>query len=335
MAPARIAVIGAGIAGLTCARRLAAGGCAVRVFDKGRAPGGRMSTRRCEPFRFDHGAQYFTVREGRFADAVAAWQEVGVVAPWRARFAAAAGGVTTPLTPDGARYVGEPGMSGIGGHLAVGLTVELRREVVAVMRRNGRWRLVFAGGGDAVGFDIVIVTTPAPQAIPLLTAAPALASAAARARLLPCWAVMLAFDEPVPTLFDAIHGAGGTLAWAARDGSKPGRPPAETWVLHADADWTAAHLEDDPDSVAAALSSALEALIDGRLPPPLMAIGHRWRHALVAQPVGAPCLFEADRGLGAAGDWCLGGRIEAAFLSGLAIADEVLRSNATAGAAAS
>ncbi len=339
MAPARVAIIGAGIAGLTCARRLAAGGFAVRVFDKGRAPGGRMATRRCEPFRFDHGAQYFTVREARFAAAVGEWQDMGVVASWRGRAAEASRGVATPLTAGAARYVGEPGMSAVGRHLAVGLAIELRRQVIAVMRRNGSWRLVFAGGGDADGFDTVIVTTPAPQAIPLLSAAPALASAAATATLLPCWAVMLAFDEPVPTLFDAIqgadHDAGSAVAWAARDGSKPGRAPAETWVLHASAGWSVAHLEEDPDDVTAALSTAFETLIAIRLPPPLMAIGHRWRHALVARPVGTPCLFDASLGLGAAGDWCLGGRIEAAFLSGLAVAEHVLRAKHAVGAAPS
>ena len=41
-----IAVIGAGMAGLSCARHLQEAGCRVTVFDKARGPGGRMSTRR-------------------------------------------------------------------------------------------------------------------------------------------------------------------------------------------------------------------------------------------------------------------------------------------------
>ena len=36
-------IIGAGIAGLACAARLAAAGYAVRLFDKGRRPGGRRT----------------------------------------------------------------------------------------------------------------------------------------------------------------------------------------------------------------------------------------------------------------------------------------------------
>ena len=65
------AVIGAGLAGIACARRLRAAGLDVGVFDQGRRPGGRLATRDGEQAAFDHGAQYFTVRDAGFAELVA------------------------------------------------------------------------------------------------------------------------------------------------------------------------------------------------------------------------------------------------------------------------
>jgi monoamine oxidase len=60
----QVGIIGSGIAGLSCADRLTSFGHEVCLFDKGRGPGGRMSTRRVEveghTLSFDHGAQYFT-----------------------------------------------------------------------------------------------------------------------------------------------------------------------------------------------------------------------------------------------------------------------------------
>ena len=81
----RVAVLGAGLSGLTCARRLTEQQHTVKVFEKARGPGGRMSTRRAGPLRFDHGAQYFTVRDTRFAAAVERWRAAGIVAAWEGR----------------------------------------------------------------------------------------------------------------------------------------------------------------------------------------------------------------------------------------------------------
>ena len=48
---ARVAVVGGGIAGLTAASHLARAGCDVVVYETGRGPGGRTSTRRGGPER--------------------------------------------------------------------------------------------------------------------------------------------------------------------------------------------------------------------------------------------------------------------------------------------
>jgi renalase len=50
-----IAVIGAGVAGLTCARKLHQAGRRVVVIDKSRGLGGRLATRRLAGTHADHG----------------------------------------------------------------------------------------------------------------------------------------------------------------------------------------------------------------------------------------------------------------------------------------
>ena len=89
----RVAVVGAGISGLTCAGRLANAGFEVLVLEKSRGPSGRMATRRAEPqLQFDHGAQYFTVRDPRFERVVQRWIAAGVAAQWDAKIAAITNG---------------------------------------------------------------------------------------------------------------------------------------------------------------------------------------------------------------------------------------------------
>lgn len=79
----QIAVIGAGMSGLTAARRLAKAGATVTVFEKSRGLGGRLATRRTDGGPADHGAQYFTAREPAFKAWVARAKLTGAAAPGR------------------------------------------------------------------------------------------------------------------------------------------------------------------------------------------------------------------------------------------------------------
>ena len=314
-APPRVAVIGAGMAGLVCARTLADHRLPVVLFDKSRGLGGRLATRRTDSDAFDHGAQYFTARDPRFRRYVDAWAERALLAEWR------------PRHDDAAKsrepwWVALPGMSTLGRALGADVDRRASCRIVEVRREGEAWRLVDEVGGDQGSFDAVVVAAPAPQAIPLLRAAPALAAAAERAVMAPCWTGLFAFDAPLP-LPDLVRPGDGPLAWLARNGTKPGRDGGESWVVHARPDWSCEHLEADAATAVDALTTALRD-VAGDLPPPTFARAHRWRYARVETPVGEPCLFDPQTLIGACGDWCLGARVEAAFLSGAAAAGRVL-----------
>lgn len=309
-----IAIIGAGLAGLACSRTLAAHGGIVRLFDKGRGPGGRVATRRVEVegrgFTFDHGAQYFSAHGPMFR----ATLEATNARPW----------------PDESRRVGVPRMSAIPRALSEGMDLALLREVVGIEGGPGAWMLrhvAGAGRGDPQEaarqdgpFQAIALCIPAPQAAALLEGpAPHLRRVLELVKMAPCWTLMAAFDGRV-ALPDVNRLPGGPIAWAARDSAKPGRDAAsECWVVQAGAEWSRAHLELRPQEIAPLLLAALGALAGGTLPPVLHLAAHRWRYARVETPLGAPCLWDPHLGIGAAGDWCIGPRAESAAESGVAL----------------
>jgi len=324
--PTSVAVVGAGLAGLAAARRLAAAGCAVRVFDKARGPGGRMATRREAGLAFDHGAQYFTARAPAFREAVAGWRRRGLAGVWPVTIARLPGnGPHAPARTE--PLVGVPGMSALCRALAEPLATEYGATVAAVTRTDGAWTLTGADGRALGRCDRVVIGTPPAQAAPLLAGAPGLARRAASVVMRSCWAVMLAFAERLELPWDAAFVNEPPLSWIARNAAKPGRPAGETWVLHASPSWSEANLESDGEAVAATLLGAFFATTGARPVAPTRRIAHRWRYARAARPLAAGHLLDPERGIGACGDWCRGDRVEDAFLSGSSLA-EAMRAGA-------
>lgn len=321
-----IAIVGAGMAGLSCAEALVEAGHDVRLFDKGRGPGGRMSARRAQTplgeLRFDHGAQFFTARDEAFLQRVSCWIECGAAAEWKGRVVDVdADGAVTPSRQD-TRYVGVPGMNGVIRDMADGLDVTWRARVARVSEVSGGWMLSVEDGPDEGPFESVIIAVPAEQAVDLLKdAAPDLSSRAASVVSAPCWAVMLAFDQPLQKEWDAARFADGPVSWAARNASKPARATTETWVLHASPDWSRAHLEDEQDAVADALTAAFVS----SAPVAVYSAAHRWRYAQVEMAPEASSPWDNDLKIGICGDWTIGPRVEAAWRSGRDVAAAIAR----------
>jgi renalase len=339
-----IAVIGAGIAGLTVTADLAALGHAVALFDKSHGPGGRCATRRSAIGDFDHGAPGFCTTTAAFRAQVSVWQHAGWVCSDIAGASVATGSVAQQATSP---LYGVPSMNMLARCLAAQLpahvTLHTDCQVAAIDpdAAVGAWRLRLSNGVTHPGrFGAVVVAVPAEQAAALLVPDAALAEKMRHTRSDPCWTVMVAWAQPLPVpLTTRINGGDcGTLSMARCDDLRTGRTAAEgvacRWVLHATPQWTVDHLEAPPETVAAKLLRAFERELGASLPAPTHAVAHRWRYAQVVTPCREPCGWNATLRLGACGDaWHAHGDLEStmpdgierAWLSGRALSQQVHR----------
>ena len=162
---------------------------------------------------------------------------------------------------------------------------------------------------------------------PLATAQP-LTEALAPVAAAPCWTLMLAFPQAAQLglgpQWNAARSTHHRIAWLARESSKPGRGPIERWTVQASAAWSRRHAGDAAERVSAKLLKAF-AEVTGIRATPALAQAHRWPWAQTQVPLGQPFVWHAAEGVGLAGDWCLGHRLEDAFVSGLELALRMLR----------
>lgn len=303
----RIAIIGSGITGLTCAQALRQAGLQPVILDKGRGIGGRLATRRAEGgLQFDHGATVLPAADPAFAAILSEAADAGAAARWH-------GG-----------HVGLPGMSGLARHLAKGADVH-QGVTVTGLSVQARGCTVATDAGE-LSFDRVVLTIPAPQARRLLGDDHALAAPLSAVRMAPCLTLMAAMagesDAPDITASDDPD---ASFARIIRDSAKPGRAAkAGTWVAQAGRALSQRLLEQDMAAVTPILLGHLAQAIGQKADPALYATTHRWRFALTEAALGAPLLADPSGRLVLGGDWCLGRDAEQGWHSGTALAAYLL-----------
>ncbi len=312
----RIAIIGAGVAGLACARKLGMAGHDITLFEKSRGLGGRVATRRTpDGLFFDHGAP--CISQPEYApDLKKALAESELIKLWQA-------------TPENAPYVGVPAMNAWLKPLAENLTVQLQSRVKAVEAAGERWRLTIShdeGTNASEDFDQIVSTIPAPQARELLGALPGFSGVFDKIDMTPCWTLMSAFSERLNLPFDFQETPASGIAKLIRNSAKPGRQSSpDCWVLQADAQWSATHLEIEKEDAAELLLALFESAAGVQLPSPVYQTAHRWRYALTRNAYGVPFLPHPDGSIYLGGDWLLGDTIAHAWRSGSAIADSLMQ----------
>ena len=279
-----VLVIGAGMAGLMAAAELQRAGRSVLVLDKGRSVGGRLASRRIDDASFDHGAQFITTRDPRFAAVLEQGRQDGAMEEWCRGFAGGADGH--------ARWRGKPAMSAVAKHIALGLDVHLEMPVNALRRAEDRWRAETTTGRTFTA-GAVVLTPPVPQSLAMLDAGGIILAPEMRARLEAveyerCLAVMAVLDGPsrIPPP-GGLTPDGGPIAWIA-DNQLKGISAEPAVTIHATHASSVEHWDRDRQESGRALLDAAA---------PWLGAGvqtfqvHGWRYSKPMRVDDEPCVL--------------------------------------------
>lgn len=325
----KIAIIGAGLAGLVAANRLAErsseGGYNITLFDKSRGVSGRMSTRYATPYEFDHGAQYITAETDSFSAFLAEMASKAVISQWDGLFGHITANEFRASQPSKVRYVAVDKMNTLAKHLADGLHLKLGCRIAHMSTQSdGQYRLYDEDQAPQGSFDLVISAMPQPQLLDFMAHSHLCADAALKAvQMLGCYSLMIGDDNLQLPGFDAAHISDSPLGWMAVNSRKPGRNTAPSLIVQSTYDWADAHLDDNQDWVKDQLLAAISQAIGIDISDAAHIALHRWRYAGVARALGSAFWQYPGQPVYAIGDWCLGGKLEQAYLSATALADHL------------
>jgi renalase len=335
----RVAVVGAGIAGLTCAHELRLRGCDPVVFEASERLGGRCSSRSTRVGWFDDGAQAIHGATHFASYALQRPGELAAVHPW-----------TVPATPaedepkgrdrdkeqdenEAQRSlklvgaVGVPSMLALADALAQPLDVRLRTPITQAERRGASWVLSGPTGEIDEDFQSLVLALPAPLALPLAHRSPGVAAALRAVRYRNRWVLLLGFERPVG-LPGYREFEGSPIERVAAVHSKPGRPAhgPQRWFVEAGERWSMEHQGDDAETVADLLFDNFRALV-GRPVFPNFISAIPWQHAFVETPAPTPgssqCLWDGAVNLGVCGDSVVPSQVDRVHRSGAALARTV------------
>ncbi|NJL01238.1 MAG: FAD-dependent oxidoreductase [Spirulinaceae cyanobacterium SM2_1_0] len=331
-----VIVVGAGLAGLTCARQIQQAGHSVLVVEKARGVGGRATTRRLSQTCVDRGLPFLSVQGEYTRQLVAALQASERLQPWPTR----AGQMTATGSQAQSQISGytlTAGVSAIAKHLAHDLTVHCQYRLQSLQRQDQGWQLQPETATEPdLQASAVVLALPAPQARALLAPLdprqlPPLAhtlGVLAAVEFAPC--IAMAVGYPVGSL-DALPGDwlefpdDGAIAHLSLESSKRAATEA-VLVVYSTPEFANAYLDAaDLQAATAALLARLAVYLE--LPTaPLWTLPHRWRYANTQRPARQPYLTASESPpLLCCGDWCLGDRAESALASGAAAATALLQ----------
>ena len=317
----RVVIVGAGLAGLTAARQLSDAGHHVVVFDKGRSPGGRLATRRIGSSRFDHGAQFFTIRSDEFAAVVQPHLTSGLVFEWCRGFSPEGDGYP--------RYAVRAGMNAWAKALAVGLDVRCNTLVFAIRpgaANSGAAWDVALDDGTSVLADALVVTCPLAQSYSLIVSAVvALPEELVRTEYDRTVALLAVLDRaPAVAEPGGLNNPTDTLSFVA-DNQRKGISDSPALTVHAAAGWSEQHWNQSSDELIAELIAAAADYIGSA--NVVEAQLKKWRFATPRVIWPEPCWVAAESAgpLVLAGDAFAGPRVEGAVLSGLAAARALMQ----------
>mgnify|MGYP001310222116 CR=1 FL=1 len=312
-----IAVIGAGLAGTTIASKMNEN-FDVKVFEKSRVVGGRMSTRKETPFIFDHGAQFFKIKTSDFKNFLSELFSQKIIQPWNFRLAYFDGQNLRKIKfirNEDKFYVGVPNMDTIIKNLSKNCNVILNTKIERIIKENDKWNLYDQNKKSYGTYDWVILSLPAHQSLELITEKISFYPLIEKIKMRGCFSLMVGMSESLNLDYDAALIENEDIAWIAVNNSKPSRMNNYCLLINSSYEYASKNINTSKDKVLKHLLNISSKFINYDLLKSNTIKIHEWRYVEAKCSPKEDYFIDHKEKVAVCGDWFINSRVEGAFLS--------------------
>ena len=315
-----IIIIGSGIAGLAAANYLSSKNFNVTVLDKGKYPGGRISTRRGEDFIFNHGAQFFTAKSNEFKNICKRAVNDNVLVNWE-------------TVSKKNRYIGNPDMREFSFWLSKNLSM-YQDTVVERLDYNDQF-IVYTNNKKFV-CDGLIITAPSFQTASLIKNLDQnIYKLIEKVEYFPCWCVMLSIKEMSLKNFNIDEKS--IFNWIVSENNKiKNQLNHNCLTIHTNERFSVENLEKTKEVTLDKIVQEFTKIYQVKTQDIIYKNIHKWRYAKVKKPFPQEeSKISKKIPFGIAGDWCPpsqdkhyngnGQRVEDAYLSGIECSKSLIK----------
>lgn len=314
-----IIIIGSGIAGLSAANYLSSKKFNVTVLDKGKYPGGRISTRRGEDFIFNHGAQFFTAKSNEFKKICNRAVNDNVLVNW--------------VDSKKNRFIGNPDMREFSLWLSQNLTI-FQENVVERLDYNEQF--IVNTNKKKFTCDGLIITAPSSQTASLIkNLDETFHELIEKVEYFPCWCVMLSLRDM--SLKNFYIDEKSIFNWIVSENNKiKNQLNHNCLTIHTNERFSVENLDETKEVALDKIVQEFTKIYQVKTQDIIYKNIHRWRYAKVKKP------FPQEENkiskkipFGIAGDWCPpsqdkhyngnGQRVEDAYLSGIECSKSLIK----------
>jgi len=322
-----VAVIGAGITGITLANLLQKK-FNLTVFEKSRGVGGRMATRRAEPYQFNHGAQYFKIENKEFKDFLQPLILNKIIKPLEANQIEILNKEVIKRTKiyNKQYFTAESKMNSVVKYLMNNnFSIKLLCKIEKIIKENNKWFVIDSGQVSFGPYDWLIITIPPNQAKEILYNNFKFLDIIKKIKMRSCYSLMLGFDKFEEFDFDTALFLNEDVQWLSIRKIILENKEYYNLLINSSYNFAEQNINGSKDKISDHLIKQVSDILKCKLNNYEHKALHFWKYAMSEKNNSLGSLLDEDFKIIVCGDWCMNGKVEGGFLSAKDASNKLLK----------